>query len=56
MSTAPFMTVKLNDALPGDDLALPGGKGELAVTVQCANWYDIDRVQVLDQRPPRSGS
>ncbi len=47
LSTAPFLNVKLGDAIPGDDISLPGGKGELAVSVQCANWYDIDRVQVL---------
>jgi len=47
MSTAPFLDVKLNGAIPGDDLSLPGGKGKLSIRVFCANWYDIDRVQVL---------
>ena len=31
----------------GDDLIAPGGKCSLHVRVQCANWYDVDRVQVL---------
>lgn len=47
MSTAPFLDVKLQGALPGDDLALPGGRGKLSIRVLCANWYDVDRVQVL---------
>ncbi len=47
MSTAPFMDVKLGKAIPGDDVHLKGGKGILDVKVFCANWYDIDRVQVL---------
>jgi hypothetical protein len=47
MSTGPYLEVKLNDALPGDDLGLPKGQGTLHVRVQCPNWFDIDRVQVL---------
>jgi hypothetical protein len=47
MTTAPYMQVKLNDALPGDDLSLKEGNGDLSISVHCANWYDIDRVQVL---------
>jgi hypothetical protein len=34
-------------ALPGDDVALPGGKGVLRVRVQAASWLDVDRVQIL---------
>ena len=34
-------------AIPGDEIALPGGFGTLQVRVQCPNWFDIDRVQVL---------
>ncbi len=42
-------------AIPGDDLALPGGFGTLHVRVQCPNWFDIDRVQVLlNGRPEKS--
>src|SRR5262249_31088770 len=47
MSTGPFMEVTLNDAIPGDDVRLPDGKGKLHVRVLCSNWLDIDRVQVL---------
>jgi hypothetical protein len=62
MSTGPFLEVKANgqasggrqaagnvgnEALPGDDLQLENGKGTLHVRVQCSNWLDIDRVQVL---------
>ncbi len=34
-------------AVPGDDLAAPGGHVRLHARVQCPNWIDIDRVQVL---------
>ncbi|MDR3632556.1 MAG: CehA/McbA family metallohydrolase [Isosphaeraceae bacterium] len=59
MSTGPFLDVKLRagegkatEAIPGDDLAAPGGKATLAVRVQCPNWFDVDRVQVfLNGRP-----
>src|SRR5262249_38740711 len=47
MSNGPFLDVKLDDALPGDDLRLKGGKATLQVRVLCAGWYDVDRVQVL---------
>jgi hypothetical protein len=47
MSNGPFLDVKLKDAIPGDDVTLPGGKGKLQVKVCCADWYDVDRVQVL---------
>jgi hypothetical protein len=47
MSNGPFLDVKLNDALPGDDARLDKGKATLHVRVLCPNWLDIDRVQVL---------
>jgi hypothetical protein len=47
MSNGPFLDVSCNGAIPGDDLKLPGGQPTLAVRVLCANWYDVDRVQVL---------
>jgi hypothetical protein len=47
MSNGPFLDVKLNDAIPGDDLRLEGGKGTLHVRVLCPNWLEVDRVQVL---------
>jgi hypothetical protein len=62
MSSGPFMEVKLradgvagDGAVPGDDLAAPGGRATLRVRVQCPNWFDIDRVQVfLNGRPAES--
>jgi hypothetical protein len=46
MSSGPFLEVSLNGAGPGDDLKLEG-EGQLKVRVQCPNWFDVDRVQVL---------
>lgn len=54
MSNGPFLDVKLNDAIPGDDLRLEGGKGKLSIRVSCPNWLDIDRVQVLLNGRPDS--
>lgn len=47
ISNGPFLEVKLEKALPGDDLRLAGGKGRLQIKAYCADWYDVDRVQVL---------
>jgi hypothetical protein len=47
MSNGPFLEAKLNEAIPGDELRLTSGKGQLWIRVQCPNWLDIDRVQVL---------
>lgn len=52
MTSGPYMEVVLsvdaeNNAGPGETIAAPGGAAELAVRVQCPNWFDIDRVQVL---------
>jgi hypothetical protein len=51
MTTGPFLEVLLEagDAkgTAGDDVAVPQGKAVLHVRVQCPNWFDIDRVQVL---------
>ena len=64
MTNGPFMEVSLESTdsnqdstrvIPGEDLSLPGGKALLKVRVQCANWLDIDRVQVLvSGRPDES--
>ena len=59
LSSGPFMEVELRAgspgatrAIPGDDLAAPGGAATLKVRVQCPNWFDVDRVQVfLNGRP-----
>lgn len=57
MSNGPFLEVKLapapspkgggSEAIPGDEIKLKKGKGALTIKVQCPNWFDIDRVQVL---------
>jgi hypothetical protein len=46
MTNGPFLDVSLNGALPGDDVRLEG-PATLKVRVECANWLDVDRVQVL---------
>jgi hypothetical protein len=38
--------------IPGDDVIAPSGKAALHVRVQCANWYDVDRVQVFVNGKP----
>ena len=51
MSTGPYMTVTAAageaTAEPGGDLSAPGGRLSLHVKVQCPNWMDINRVQVM---------
>ena len=52
MTNGPFMEVAMStegseSKLPGEDLSCTNGKGELRVRVQCANWLDINRVQVM---------
>lgn len=56
MTTGPFLEVRLTSveeakekpaAIPGDEIKVPGGKAELHVRVQCANWLDVNRVQVF---------
>jgi hypothetical protein len=60
MTNGPFLEVSaqahVNDqprhALPGDDLVAEGGKVRMRVRVQCANWLDINRVQIyVNGRP-----
>ena len=34
-------------AIPGDDLVAEGGHVHLEIRVQCANWLDVNRVQVF---------
>lgn len=48
MTNGPFMEVGINDALPGDVVTLSAGQqATLRIKVQCPNWLDVDRVQVL---------
>lgn len=61
MTSGPFLEVSLRkaegppaEAIPGDDLAAPGGPLILKVRVQCPNWFDVDRVQVfVNGRAPK---
>jgi hypothetical protein len=54
VSSAPYLEVLASKrstpdkvAHPGEDLASGGEEVVLKVRVQCANWYDINRVQVF---------
>ena len=55
MSTAPFLQTELRTmvdgkatkAIPGSTIALSTSPAKLWIRVQCANWYDINRVQVF---------
>ena len=51
MTNGPYLEVTAasgdKSALPGDDLAAVENKVSLEVRVQCPNWLDINRVQVL---------
>lgn len=59
MTNGPFLTVEARTAAaekrpagPGDDLAAPGGRLVVRVRVQCANWLQVNRVQLfLNGRP-----
>jgi hypothetical protein len=63
MTTGPFMEVELRAegadgqrvAIPGDELALPGGKAQLSVRVRCPDWIQVDTVRVLLNGRPHSG-
>ncbi len=47
LTTGPFLEVTANgDALPGADIE-SNGEVRLNVKIQCTDWIDIDRVQVL---------
>jgi hypothetical protein len=53
MSTGPFMTVQLlhddlsEPAEVGDSVDISGDTAELAIKIQCANWLDVNRVEVF---------
>lgn len=60
MTNAPYLEVKLQAVdgekqragIPGSLVKAPGGKATLHVRVQCANWYDVNRVQVFINGKP----
>ncbi len=48
LTTGPFLQVRTQDGTgPGDTTRCVGGSVKLKVQVQCTDWIDIDRVQVL---------
>ncbi|MCH1439328.1 MAG: CehA/McbA family metallohydrolase [Rubripirellula sp.] len=53
MSTGPFMTVQLHHpgleapAAIGDSVTVDGAGAKVAIKVQCANWMDVNRVEVF---------
>jgi hypothetical protein len=55
MTNGPFLEAEVTSQLPSDavkgsagqTVIAPGGRAKLRIRVQCANWLDIDRVQVL---------
>ena len=48
LTTGPFLQVTTGDGTgPGDTTRMVGASVQLNVRVQCTNWIDIDRVQVL---------
>jgi len=63
VSTGPFLSVeaatatadgKILKAIPGDSLVATEGEVQLAIKVQCPNWFDVNRVQVfLNGRPAK---
>ena len=53
LTTGPFLSVRTEDGTgPGDTTRATAGV-KLRVKVQCADWFDIDRVQVLVNGRPR---
>ena len=59
MSTGPFMRVSLSDpalqvdAQIGDTVSLSAPEATLNVEIQCANWLDVNRVEVFINGQPQ---
>lgn len=59
MTNGPFLEVwagsenDRNQATCGDELRASDGRVELTIRVQCANWLDINRVQIFVNGRPR---
>jgi hypothetical protein len=48
LTTGPFLQVTTADGkMPGDEVKAVNGGVELHIKVQCTDWQDIDRVQIL---------
>lgn len=58
MTNGPFLEVTASngtsEAIPGEDLAVENHSVALRIRVQCANWLDINRVQVFVNGRARS--
>jgi hypothetical protein len=54
LSTGPFLTVTANGQPSGSEIKSEGKPVSLKVRVQCTDWLDIDRVQILvNSRQPK---
>jgi hypothetical protein len=53
MTNGPFLEVALEGKGPGE--TLEAARGRLRIRVQCPNWLDVDRVQVLLNGRPAAG-
>ena len=47
LTTGPYLEVTANGVIAGSEIPASSGKVKLKVKVQCTDWVDIDRVQVL---------
>lgn len=47
LTNGPYLSVQTADGVTAGGLARAGGSVDLKVRVQCTDWIDIDRVQVL---------
>lgn len=47
MSNGPFMTVKVNEALPGSEIKVDKGEIRIDIKILIANWCKINTVQIL---------
>lgn len=52
MTTGPYLEVlaqstKWGVAIPGDEMAALDGKVKLHIRVQCSNWLDVNRIQIM---------
>ncbi len=52
LSNGPYLSVQVNDSLPGDTVSAKEGLVRLRISVECAPAIDIDRVQVLINGKP----
>ena len=47
LTTGPYLEVTANGVRAGSEIPASSGKVKLMIKVQCTDWVDIDRVQVL---------